>query len=90
MVNSSHKTAIVGVDPLARTRANAPSLEENDFNDEDMDETVVPSINEVTGIEEVATHETLDGAVIYNLNGQRVDNPSNGIYIVNGKKVLFK
>lgn len=87
---SSHKMAIVGVDPLARTRTNAPSLEENDFNDEDMDETVVPSINEVTGIEEVATPETLDGVIIYNLNGQLVDNPSNGIYIVNGKKVLFK
>ncbi len=27
---------------------------------------------------------------IYNLNGQRVNNPSHGIYIVNGRKVLVK
>lgn len=26
----------------------------------------------------------------YNLNGQRVSRPSKGIYIVNGKKVIFK
>lgn len=26
----------------------------------------------------------------YNINGQRVDNPTTGVYIVNGKKVLFK
>ena len=26
----------------------------------------------------------------YNLNGQRVHNPKNGIYIVNGKKVIIK
>lgn len=29
-------------------------------------------------------------AVIYNLNGQRVDTPSKGIYIKNGKKYLLK
>ena len=27
---------------------------------------------------------------IYNLNGQRVNNPSRGIYIVNGRKVIVK
>ena len=32
----------------------------------------------------------LDDAVIYDLSGRRVDNPSRGIYIVNGKKVLIK
>lgn len=26
----------------------------------------------------------------YNLNGQRVSRPGRGIYIVNGKKVIFK
>ncbi len=29
-------------------------------------------------------------AVFYNLSGQRVKNPSNGIFIVNGKKVFIK
>ena len=28
--------------------------------------------------------------VIYDLSGRRVENPSNGIYIVNGKKVIIK
>jgi len=32
----------------------------------------------------------MDDAVIYDLSGRRVDNPSRGIYIVNGKKVLIK
>ena len=27
---------------------------------------------------------------VYNLNGQRVDNPAKGLYIVNGKKVIIK
>ncbi|MBE6294083.1 MAG: hypothetical protein E7090_05315 [Bacteroidales bacterium] len=32
----------------------------------------------------------MDDAVIYDLSGRRVENPSRGIYIVNGKKVLIK
>ena len=31
----------------------------------------------------------LDGA-IYNLRGQRVENPTKGLYIINGKKVVIK
>lgn len=45
----------------------------------------VTDVNEV----KVTTHETADGAY-YNLQGQRVDNPSPGIYIHNGKKVVVK
>ncbi|MBQ3198734.1 MAG: fibronectin type III domain-containing protein, partial [Alistipes sp.] len=32
----------------------------------------------------------MDDAVIYDLSGRRVDNPSRGIYIVNGKKLYVK
>jgi hypothetical protein len=28
--------------------------------------------------------------VYYNLNGQRVDNPTKGLYIQNGKKVIVR
>ena len=28
--------------------------------------------------------------IYYNLNGERVNNPTNGIYIIDGKKVLIK
>ena len=41
---------------------------------------------QATGINAVSA--TNGKAVIYNLQGQRVDNVSKGIYIINGKKVL--
>lgn len=34
--------------------------------------------------------ETISNNRYYNLNGQRVDNPTKGMYIVNGKKVIIK
>ena len=48
--------------------------------------------NPVTGIETVKTAEetSLENAVIYNLNGQRVEKAQKGINIVNGKKVIIK
>ncbi len=44
-----------------------------------------------TAIEAVNAGEqtTVDGA-IYNLSGQRVSQPTKGIYIINGKKVMMK
>ena len=48
----------------------------------------------VTGIEAVKTAEgaDLENAVIYNLNGQRIDKAQakSGVFIVNGKKVVIK
>jgi len=47
--------------------------------------------DETTGIATVgADGVKVETGIIYNLNGQRVAAPSKGIYIVNGKKVLFK
>lgn len=46
--------------------------------------------NAVTGIATVKTESAAKDAPIYNLQGCRVTNPTNGIYIVNGKKVLIK
>ena len=48
--------------------------------------------NETTGIEAISnTQETVNASrEIYNLNGQRVANPTKGLYIVNGKKVIIK
>ena len=46
--------------------------------------------DEMTGIEKVsADTKALNGAV-YNLAGQRVAQPTKGLYIVNGKKVVLK
>ena len=48
--------------------------------------------DETTGIEtvDVNTESANDAREYYNLNGQRVANPSKGLYIVNGKKVIIK
>lgn len=43
---------------------------------------------EVTGIN--AVNMTNDNQVVYDLQGRRVANPTRGLYIVNGKKVVLK
>ncbi|MBR2114515.1 MAG: hypothetical protein IJ929_07600 [Prevotella sp.] len=49
------------------------------------------SDDETTGIENVVSQDTkVADSVYYNLNGQRVESPRNGLYIVNGKKVFIK
>ena len=44
---------------------------------------------ETTGIVNV-NRETITNNQYYTLDGRRVENPSNGVYIVNGKKVVIK
>lgn len=44
---------------------------------------------DVTGIAEVNGKKQFTGD-FYNLNGQKVQNPTKGLYIVNGKKVIIK
>jgi hypothetical protein len=46
-------------------------------------------LDEVTMIDVVET-ETIKDNTVYDLNGRRVKNPTRGIYVVNGKKVLIK
>ena len=44
-----------------------------------------------TGIKSVDSGQvTVDSSEVYNLNGQRVAQPTKGLYIVNGKKVIIK
>ena len=43
---------------------------------------------EVDKIEAIANENA--APVVYDLLGRRVDNPTSGIYIVNGKKVVIK
>ena len=43
---------------------------------------------ETTGINAIENAETING--IFNLNGQRVSQPTKGLYIVNGRKVVIK
>ena len=43
-----------------------------------------------TGIENIAQPSTLSNQPIYDLNGRRVAQPTKGLYIINGKKVILK
>ena len=43
-----------------------------------------------TGISEIRAKRHGENNRYYNLKGQLVDNPSNGLYIKNGKKIVFK
>ena len=45
--------------------------------------------DEATGINAVTESKAVEGQA-YNLNGQRVSQPTKGLYIVNGKKVILK
>ena len=45
---------------------------------------------ELTGIEEFRTEKDDDDVKIYDMQGRRVIKPGKGLYIVNGKKVVFK
>jgi hypothetical protein len=47
-------------------------------------------INSTTGVNDVRSKTADERGEIYNLNGQRVVQPTKGLYIVNGKKVMIK
>lgn len=44
----------------------------------------------VTGIEQITTSTTDGTKVVYDLQGRRVQAPSKGLYIVNGKKMIIR
>ncbi len=46
--------------------------------------------DDMTGISQVAGSKVKTNSVIYNLNGQRVSNPTKGIYIIDGVKVAIE
>lgn len=46
--------------------------------------------SETTGIQTVAPAVAAGGDAVFNLRGQRVAQSAKGLYIVNGKKVMFK
>ena len=46
--------------------------------------------DEATGIERVSVNENFENGEVYDLQGRRVSQPTKGLYIVNGKKVVIK
>ena len=79
-----HKAYLNGVDEIEQVSTKTNNVKGIRVLGTDFEETA-------TGIEEMqAAQETLKNGVIYNLAGQRVVNPTKGLYIVNGKKVYLK
>lgn len=57
-------------------------------NDQAVTYATFSFVGDETGIDNVEA-DTDDETVTYDIQGRRVNNPSKGVYIVNGKKVLF-
>lgn len=47
-------------------------------------------VYDTTDINDINTYESAGNRSIYNLSGQRVNKPANGLYVIDGKKVLIK
>ena len=54
-----------------------------------VEKTIAEQQAIVTGIS-LVENATVNNGVIYNLNGQKVQNAQKGLYIINGKKVVVK
>lgn len=65
------------------------SGEEVSVNPSNFHDCELSNITVITGINEIKQDITTDNR-IYNLQGQRIDNPSKGIYIKGGKKYIAK
>lgn len=75
---ASNGTLAAGKAYLDSNKAGAKGFEELEFVVEE----------DVTAIKAVETEQ--NAGVLYNLNGIRVDNPTKGVYIQNGRKVVVK
>ena len=51
---------------------------------------IFPEEGDVTGISEIEKMRNADNVTIFDLQGRKVAQPQKGLYIVNGKKVIFK
>lgn len=60
------------------------------FGIDEMEEPLSEDYGTLTNLHEVAMPEDIAGATIYDLQGRKVKNPSQGVYIVNGKKFIIK
>ena len=72
-----------------------PTLSEMILSDEEDDIIAIPVFGSTSGEDDGSTSvqdflNVQSSDVYYNLQGQRVDNPSKGLYINNGKKIVIK
>lgn len=52
--------------------------------------TILFDDNTTTGISTALTEEMTNDKAVYNLNGQRIEQPTRGIYVKNGRKYIVK
>ena len=60
------------------------------FGIDETEEPLSEDYGTITNLNEVTMPEDIAGATIYDLQGRKVKNPSQGVYIVNGKKFIIK
>ena len=72
----------------AQQQQEAPDI----YEQAEMEADRVPLSNEksTTGIDGIVADGADENVIFYDLNGRRVAKPQKGIYIANGKKVLFE
>ena len=58
--------------------------------DGDVSAPILNFFSDPTGINDVKRETITNNGEVYNLNGQRVAQPTKGLYIVNGRKVVIK
>ena len=91
---SKWSTATNGTCSLIINIYNVGALKDNAVQKKDIGlaEVIIKgNITDVaTGIETPVTFKAVQDNTYYNLSGQRVEHPTKGLYIVNGKKVIIK
>ena len=66
------------------------SIRQDQINTTSSRELIFFDGDDVTGISNIESTKSKVDNVYYNLNGQRVAQPSKGLYVVNGRKVIIK
>ena len=86
----NRNNAVWGIQENRNPFIDYPGLEEYIWGDKKDEAFSYDNYNSSASIYDVQTNTVPGQRVIYNLRGQRVTNPTRGIYIVDGKKVVLR
>ena len=94
IADTYYTLAVDGTAPVFRQSTGVGYLDANkaylDISGAEARQYSIVFDNETTGIAEMKTMRNVENDNFYNLSGQRVAQPTRGLYIVNGKKVVIK
>ena len=90
MTNEYAELSLEGIDMSTRLDTDRLMVQCNKEGGNPFNFTAIVLVKkETTGVHELSVYPSSNTSeVIYNLAGQKVQNPGKGLYIVNGKKVL--